>query len=109
MSNCQDRSAGPGPFTLTPSSAGKCATSGGPPSGTGRAGVVVVVFTSFGAVPLGSGGTEVDLDADGGRDGSASGASSPPQPDTTASASSEPAAAAARNARVLVTVDPPGR
>src|SRR4029079_14655209 len=121
MSNCQDRSVGPGPFTLTPSGTGKCATSGGPPSGTGSALVVVVVFTSLGAVPLGSEGNEVDADADrdgdaevdadgdGGGDGSAFGSSVPPQPDTTTSASSEPAAAAARTARVLVTVDPPGR
>src|SRR3954451_21316433 len=106
MSNCQDRSVGPGPFTLTPSGTGKCATSGGPPSGTGSALVVVVVLTSLGAVPLGSGGREVvadadrpvyraadgEVDADG--DGSAFGSSAPPQPATTASASSEPAAAA---------------
>src|SRR3954447_2041647 len=119
MSNCQDRSVGPGPFTLTPSGTGKCATSGGPPSGTGSALVVVVVLTSLGAVPLGSGGNEVvpdadrdgdgdaEVDADG--DASALGSPPPPQPATTASASSEPDAAAARTARVLVTVDPPGQ
>src|SRR4029078_7547859 len=99
MSNCQDRSVGPGPFTLTPLGTGKCATSGGPPSRTGSALVVVVVFTSLGAVPLGSGGNEVDadadrdgdaeveVDADGDGGGSAFGASAAPQPPHTTRAS----------------------
>src|SRR4029078_4777723 len=106
MSNCQDRAVGPGPFTLTPSGTGKCATSGGPPSGTGSALVVVVVFTSLGAVPLGSGGNEgaadadrdgdaeADADGDGGGDGSAFGASVPPQAQTTTGPRSPTAPAA---------------
>src|SRR4029078_7676672 len=93
MSNCQDRSVGPGPLTLTPSGTGNFATSGGPPSGTGSALVVVVVFTSLGAVPLGSGGREVDAEGDGSASGFGA-SSAPPQPAPTGRASSDATAAA---------------